>query len=280
MAEFKSFYKKVDNRKFNTWCKHTTRLDTYGCGCQHDCSYCYSKSLLSFRGLWNNKKPSIADIGKICKCVNLSITGEVLRLGGMTDCFQPLEVKECVTYKTIKILNLYKVHYLVVTKSDLVASDKYLEIYDKDLAHFQITITSTDDRKARIYEKAPPVSSRIKAIEKLYKLGFDVSLRVSPLIEKNVDFCAINDIGCGKVLVEFLKVNHWIKKWFNIDYSDYHVKYGGYEHLNLNKKVSQVKKINNFNEISVGEYVKEHHEYFSKNVNHNKNDCCNLRIKD
>lgn len=31
-------------------CHYPTRLDTYGCGCSHDCKYCYAKSLLDFRG--------------------------------------------------------------------------------------------------------------------------------------------------------------------------------------------------------------------------------------
>ena len=46
---FNSPYKKLD-RKVNTWCKYTTRLDTYGCGCQHDCQYCYARGLLYWRG--------------------------------------------------------------------------------------------------------------------------------------------------------------------------------------------------------------------------------------
>lgn len=41
-------------------CLYPTRLDTYGCGCQHDCKYCYAKSLLDFRGLWNAEHPSVA----------------------------------------------------------------------------------------------------------------------------------------------------------------------------------------------------------------------------
>ena len=36
------YYSNIDNRKFNTWCLYTQRLDTYGCGCQHDCNYCYA----------------------------------------------------------------------------------------------------------------------------------------------------------------------------------------------------------------------------------------------
>ena len=65
MNEFGSFYKSIRNRKYNTWCVYTTRLDTYGCGCQHNCKYCYSKSLLSFRGLFNEKYPRVADLYKI-----------------------------------------------------------------------------------------------------------------------------------------------------------------------------------------------------------------------
>ena len=43
--EFKSFYKTVEGNE-GSKCKYNTRLDTYGCGCQHACSYCYAKSLL------------------------------------------------------------------------------------------------------------------------------------------------------------------------------------------------------------------------------------------
>lgn len=79
-------------------------------------------------------------------------------------------------------------------------------------------------------------------------------------------------------MIEFLKVNYWIKKWFNIDYSKYTVKYGGYQHLELDEKIRIIKKITGFDQVSVGESVLEHYEYFSEYVNYNSNDCCNLRI--
>ena len=77
-------------------------------------------------------------------------------------------------------------------------------------------------------------------------------------------------------MIEFLKVNHWVKKWFNIDYSPYSLSYGGYDHLQLDHKIKLVSKITGFEQVSVGEYVKDHYEYFRDNVNHNKTDCCNL----
>lgn len=62
--EFKSFYKTVGGNEGGK-CHYPTRLDTYGCGCAHDCKYCYAKSLLNFRNLWNPQTPSVADISKI-----------------------------------------------------------------------------------------------------------------------------------------------------------------------------------------------------------------------
>ena len=279
MKEFNSFYKEINNRKFNTWCKYTKRLDTYGCGCQHDCKYCYAKSLLNFRNLWDNNNPRVANINKIENKIKKLEKGTVVKLGGMTDCFQPLELKYKITYQTIQLLNKYKIQYLIVTKSHIVANEEYLKIYDNNLAHFQITLTCLDDElyKKLDYEKASLPSQRIKAIEKLQKLGFDVSIRLSPFIEEYVDIEKLNKIKCDKILIEFLKVNSWIKKWFDIDYSKYNLKYGGYEHLQLDDKIRLANKITNFKEKSVGEYVKEHYEYFKNNYNFNKNDCCNLR---
>lgn len=274
MREFQSPYKQP-NRKVNTWCRYTKRLDTYGCGCQHDCSYCYAKSLLNFRGLWKNPLP--ANLVTIKNKIKLLNSNDVVRMGGMTDCFQPMEMSKKITYNTILILNQFRINYLIVTKSSLVADPEYLKIYDKNLAHFQITVTSTDNNN---YEKASPINKRIEAIEKLHNQGFDVSLRLSPFLYQNVDCSVINNIKCDKILIEFLKVNHWIRKSFNIDYTDYTLKFGGFNHLELDKKIELTNKITGFNQVSVGEYVHNHYVYFRDNVNFNKNDCCNLKLKD
>ena len=197
-------------------CNYPTRLDTYGCGCAHDCSYCYAKSLLDFRDLWNPSDPSIGDISAISRQIR-TMPREVVRLGGMTDCFQPIEKIHKVTYKTIRLLNRRKIPYLIVTKSAMVAD--YMDILDPDLAHIQITVTTLDDDLCATYEKASPPSERVKAILRLQEAGHDVSLRLSPFIPQYVNLGALNSIGIDKVLVEFLRVNTWIRKWFDIDYS-------------------------------------------------------------
>lgn len=279
IKEFKSFYKTVGGNEGNK-CHYPTRLDAYGCGCSHDCKYCYAKSLLEFRNLWSPLNPSIADINKIKrKIAKLPKDIPAIRLGGMTDCFQPIEKERRVTYETIKALNEANLSYLIVTKSSIVADDEYIEILDKKLAHIQITVTTTSDElyKKLDYEKASYPSQRIEAIEKLQKNGFDVQLRLSPYIPEYIDLDVLNNIKCDKILIEFLRANTWIKKWFDIDYSDYIIKQGGYNHLPLEKKKELISKITGFKEMTVCEDETEAYNYWQNNFNFNKNDCCNLR---
>ncbi len=283
--EFKSFFKTVGGNEGNK-CHYPTRLDTFGCGCMHDCKYCYAKSLLDFRKLWKPEDPAVVDINKVKRTIKRNLhEGDVVRLGGMTDCFQPLERKYRVTYQTIEELNKNNIGYLIVTKSDIVADDEYIKLMRKDLAHIQITVTCTDDKFNTEYEKATAPSLRIKAIEKLQKEGFDVSLRLSPyipqFIDKGVlDMDIINNVKCDKILVEFLRVNTWIKKWFDIDYSDYTLKHAGYNHMPLDTKIKYLKLITGFKEITVCEDVSEHYLYWEDNINHNPLDCCNLRLSE
>ena len=277
MKEFKSFCKTVGGSE-GTLCHYNTRLDTYGCGCQHDCSYCYAKSLLEFRGLWYSGEPATADIEKIRNKIK-KIKGEVgiVRLGGMTDCFQPIERLQRVTYQTIKALNDAGIEYLIVTKSDLIADGAYMDVMDKDLAHIQVSVTATDNLTAAKYEKASPISNRIWAIEVLERAGFDVSIRLSPFIPEFVDLDVINNIECQKILVEFLRVNTFIKRTFdNISYEPYTLRVGNYWHRPLENKLELLEGIT-IPQKSVCDDVPEHWEYFKEHVNFNRDDCCNLR---
>lgn len=277
--EYKSFYKVVGGGEGER-CNYNARLDTYGCGCQHNCSYCYAKSLLDFRKLWNSVSPSVADINKIKRKISKLPQDKIVRLGGMTDCFQYLEKELRVTYETIKCLNEYKIPYLIVTKNAMVADDEYLDIMDKDLAHIQISMSGTNDELVKTYEKASLISDRIKAVEKLQENGFDVQVRLAPFIPEYVDIDVINNIKCDKILIEFLRVNVFIKRWFDIDYSKYTIKEGGYNHLPLDEKIKHIEKITgNYKEKSICEDLTEHYEYWKNNYNFNKEDCCNLRLK-
>ena len=280
MKDFKSIGTSVGGNEGDV-CNYSVRLDTYGCGCQHDCAYCYAKSILSFRNLWNAKQPSVGNIATIAKEIRKLPKDQVIRLGGMTDCFQACERLHRVTYKTLKLLNKRRVPYLIVTKAPLIAEPEYMAILDKDLAHIQFTLTFTDDDKylAAGIEKAPLPSERIKAIEKLEANGFDTCIRLSPYMPEFIDNAVLNNIKCDKVLVEFLRVNHWIRKWLGdkIDLSIYTRTFHGYDHLPFELKKKLVDEIGCKHTVTVCDFEPEYLDYWKKQFNPNPDDCCNLR---
>lgn len=279
MKDFQSIGKTVEGNEGDK-CNYPTRLDTYGCGCQHDCKYCYAKSLLDFRKLRNARNPSVASLSEISKAIRKLDPGTTVRLGGMTDCFQPIEKLYRNTYKTIRLLNRRRLSYLIVTKSAIVADDEYLEILDPELAHIQITVTTLDDKLAATYEKASRPSDRVRAILRLQERGFDVQLRLSPYIPQYVDTEKLNGLGIDKICIEFLRANTWIQKWFDIDYSEYTISQNGYKHLPLERKLEYVSKITGFKEMTVCEDEDRAYQYWKKHFNYNPDDCCNLRRKD
>lgn len=79
------------------------------------------------------------------------------------------------------------------------------------------------------------------------------------------------------MIIEFLRANSWVEKWFDIDYTEYTVKQNGYRHLPLEKKINYIRQITGFEEMSVCEDESTAYKYWQACFNHNKNDCCNLR---
>lgn len=276
MEEFKSPY-VVTDRKIVTWCRYNARLDTYGRGCAHNCNYCYARHLLDFRGNWNTFEPAVASIDTLRHVIAGIEPGSVVKMGGMTDCFQPCEGRYHRTLETIKMLNDRRIHYLIVTKSATCCFPEYLDVYDKELAHFQISITSTDDFRGNKYETASPQTERIRAIETLSRLGFDTTIRLSPYIPQFVNTDQVLDIQCDKILIEFLKVNPHVMRCFDLDYYEYTEKFGGHLNLPLNKKIEYAERFRSFSEHNVGEFVYDHYLWFRDNYNTNPFDCCNLR---
>lgn len=276
MNKYNSFYKTVGGAEGER-CFYPTRLDLYGKGCFYNCNYCYAKQILNFRKLWNPQDVGVAPLLQVYRTIEQIPEGSVVRLGGMTDCFQPIELKYRNTYNAIRKLNEKGIHYLIVTKSDLIVEDEYINILDKNLAHIQISIPTNDNKVLSATDNAPSFEKRRNAIEILFNLGFDVALRLSPFLFDTADFDVINNIIVDKCLVEFLRTKPSLEEELNdfIDFNQYSLKAGGYRHLPLEKKLEVLSKLN-FKELTVCDDVQTHYDYFTKNINYNPNDCCNL----
>ena len=276
MAEYGAFLGDVGGGE-GSRCNHTLRLDTYGCGCAHNCSYCYARSILAFRGLWHPDDPSVADLRKIEKALDGIEPGTVLRLGGLTDCFQPIEEQERVTLGTLRLMHERGIHSLIVTKSHLVAESPWIDELGP-LDHIQVSITSTSDEPNPFGERASKPSMRLRAIQRLSERGLDVQARLSPYVPELVDLEAVRAVT-DRVLVEFLRVNGSIRKVLKgLDLSPYRLKLGGYRHLPLRTKREWLEPIREmFPEVSVCEDVYYHWSFWMNEANANPNDCCNLK---
>jgi DNA repair photolyase len=247
--EFKSFLKLPGGGEINR-CYYPFKLDTYGCGCSNNCSYCYARSVLHFRRLWDSDNPSVADIGKVEKVFRdvfekgrktrhsqLLKDRIPIRLGGMTDCFSDAERKAGVTLKVLKLLKAYDYPYLILTKNKLVAEDDYIEALDPELGYIQFSITTPYDEVAKLYEEGASTSSeRLWSMRRLADRGFHVAARLNPLFPiypdgyfsgnghyakkvkpfRYFDWTLIDMLakaGCKTSIAGFVRLSTWNIRW-------------------------------------------------------------------
>ena len=83
------------------------------------------------------------------------------------------------------------------------------------------------------YEKASQLLKQSEAIYKLRERGYTVI----PLIEEFIDLDSLKRLEIRLILVKFLRIHTWIKKWLQgVDFSRYTLKQSGYLPLPLEEK--------------------------------------------
>jgi DNA repair photolyase len=245
MKKFKSFLKLPGGGEINR-CYYPFKLDTYGCGCGNNCLYCYARSILNFRNLWDEENPNPADFmeiekllvdhfekGKKTKFDNLLKAKIPLRLGGMTDCFSHIEKKYRNTLRLLMILWKYRYPYLILTKNTLIAENEYINALDKRLAYIQFSITTPYDDISKIYEQGAEITTeRLQALKKLSDLGFCTAVRINPLFPMYKDGHFSRNIqskkfkyfewdlirkcieaGAKTIIAGFVRLSSWNIKW-------------------------------------------------------------------
>ena len=198
---FKSPFKLVNAHATCQQCLYAFEIDTYGRGCVHNCVYCYARAELTVHGYWNNPYPAPVDINTIRKVFytifetdKKSKWREIMerkipiRIGSMSDSFMFMDKKYGVTKELLRILNHYKYPYVIFTRSDLISHNDYLELIDKNLAAIQFSISSTNDELNKLIEPgAPSAQRRLRALEKINKLGFWTTVRINPFFPTRPD---------------------------------------------------------------------------------------------
>lgn len=171
----------IPQKKTDVVCPHFLELK-WATGCPYDCSWSYLKG--TFRFLPYKTKPHIKDFDKIEKHTRTFLeyvrTPEILNTGEIADSLM-LEGNKKSFVKFIVPLfesqNRHKV--LLVTKSDKIKNLLKIDSHHQVIVSFSLNAIPVAQKWEK---KAPSVEERIKTAKALYKGGYEVRIRIDPMI--------------------------------------------------------------------------------------------------
>ncbi len=161
-------------------CPHFLELK-WAYGCPFDCAWCYLKGTFRFRP--EGTKPVIKDYEKIELHTKIFLeevkTPEILNTGEIADSLM-FESGELPFSKfIIPIFSSQKLHkVLFLTKSSNVNNLLEIEPHNQAIMSFSLNAIPVAEK----WEKAPPVLKRIEAAKKVYQAGYEVRIRIDPMV--------------------------------------------------------------------------------------------------
>jgi DNA repair photolyase len=160
-------------------------------GCEFGCKYCYARYTHEFMEMDVNDfedkiyaKSAAAhllrrELGRIDR-------KESIALGTATDPYQPAERRFGHTRAILEVFARERGRHLgLITKSDLIVRDVDLlcEIARANVLHVNITITTVDEKLARLLEpRAPRPDLRLDAVRRLSEAGLVVGVFPNPVM--------------------------------------------------------------------------------------------------
>jgi len=154
-------------------------------GCSHACIYCYARLYCEPKigREWGKRvvvKENIAEV--LAKEIRRKRKG-IVGLSTITDAYQSVEAEERLTRRVLEILLENNFPVSIQTKSPLVLRDLELISLKKELVDVGFTITTLDDRIAKVVEpKAPAPDLRVRALEKISAEGIKTWIFLGPII--------------------------------------------------------------------------------------------------
>jgi spore photoproduct lyase len=161
-------------------CPHFLELK-WAYGCPFDCAWCYLKGTFRFRP--EGTKPVIKDYEKIELHTRTFLekveTPEILNTGEIADSLM-FESGELPFSKfIIPIFSSQKLHkVLFLTKSSGVKNLLEIEPHNQAIISFSLNAMPVAER----WGKAPSVLKRIEAAKKVYQAGYEVRIRIDPMV--------------------------------------------------------------------------------------------------
>ena len=171
----------LPQKSTNVVCPHFLELK-WAYGCPFDCSWCYLKGTFRFRSDVF-EKPVIKDYEKIEVHTKTFLeevkTPEILNTGEIADSLMFESGEFPFSKFIIPIFSSQKLHkVLFLSKSSNVKNLLEIEPHDQAIMSFSLNAIPVAER----WEKAPPVLGRIEAAKKVYQAGYQVRIRIDPMV--------------------------------------------------------------------------------------------------
>ncbi len=190
-------------------------------GCLHACVYCYARFMRRFTGHdepWGHFLDVKINASKVlAKELARKPKRGVVLLGSVTDVYQPVEQKLCVTRAILEILLQHDFPVSVLTKSNLVVRD--LDLFKQfSQCEVGLTITTTEQAIARNFElRSSTPQRRIEALETLHRSGITTYAFIGPILPELTNLKTIFIAIQGKVdFVMAESLNLKCGNWENI----------------------------------------------------------------
>jgi DNA repair photolyase len=172
-------------------------------GCEFGCKYCYARYTHEFMELRRARDFEQKIYAKKFVAAGLRAElqktdrKEAIAIGTATDPYQPAERRFELTREILTVFAREKGRRLsITTKSDLVARDLDLlaTIGKANVVHINMTITTVDEKLARLLEpRAPRPALRLETVRKIAAAGIQVGVFANPVMplvtdsEENLD---------------------------------------------------------------------------------------------
>src|SRR5438046_969972 len=168
-----------------------TSLNPYR-GCEHGCIYCYARpthEYLGFSaGLDFESKIMVKTNAPELLCAELESprwNPQTLVMSGVTDPYQPIERKLCITRGCLEVLAKFRNPVAIITKNRLVTRD--VDLLRSLAAHnavaVNVSVTSLDFNLQRVLEpRTSSPQARLDAIRQLRNAGIPTGVMVAPII--------------------------------------------------------------------------------------------------
>src|SRR5437762_4522361 len=168
-----------------------TSLNPYR-GCEHGCIYCYARPTHEYLGFsagldFESKIMVKTNAPELLRAELESPrwNPQTLVMSGVTDPYQPIERKLCITRGCLEVLAKFRNPVAIITKNRLVTRD--IDLLRSLSAHnavaVNVSVTSLDSSLQRVLEpRTSSPQARLDAIRQLRDAGIPTGVMVAPII--------------------------------------------------------------------------------------------------